>query len=108
MIARLWRTGVDEERMEEYRRFEQRRSEPMFRALEGCLGVLCLRTGTGPAALSLWRDRAAVARLVTNRRYQRNVRSLAQTGGDSIEWSLGCPISDMDTGFRLRHTRCCG
>lgn len=71
--------------------------------------MLCLRTGTGPAALSLWRDRAAVARLVTNRRYQRNVRSLAQTDRwGQYRVSLGCPISDMDTGFRLRHTRCCG
>lgn len=47
MIVRLWRTGVDTEGLETYRRFAKTRSSPMFALLPGHLGHLFMEaTGT--------------------------------------------------------------
>ena len=56
MMVRIWRTAVNLEREPEYKRFQNEESLPMFKAKEGCLGVLFLREPAGWAALSFWRD----------------------------------------------------
>ena len=58
MIVRIWRTGVDRSRLEEYARFEEERSLPMFSEQPGLIGVFFLREGEArAAALTLWEDR---------------------------------------------------
>src|SRR5215210_1273041 len=55
MIVRIWRTGVDRSRLEEYAHFEEERSLPMFREQPGLIGVLFLREGEDrAAALTFW------------------------------------------------------
>ena len=81
MIVRIWRTGVDRNRLEEYARFEEERSLPMFREQRGFLGVLFLREGADrAAALTLWEDMAAVEALTTSPSYLRTVQVLVNTG----------------------------
>ena len=90
MIVRIWRTGVDRNRLEEYARFEEERSLPMFRERSGFLGVLFLREGEDrAAALTLWEDMAALEALATSSSYLRTVQELVDTGlligGQSVD-----------------------
>jgi predicted ester cyclase len=80
-ITRLWRTGVDPVRWEEYAAFEHSRSLPMFRQQRGCLGVLFLRTGdASAAALSLWSGRTDIDAMEASPIYQATVADLEATG----------------------------
>jgi heme-degrading monooxygenase HmoA len=81
MIVRIWRTGVDRSRLEEYARFEEERSLPMFCEQPGLIGVFFLREGEDrAAALTLWEDIAAVEALETSSSYLRAVEELVNTG----------------------------
>lgn len=80
MIARIWRTQVNEARMAEYERYANDHSLPMFRQQTGFLGVLFLRTPHDCAALSFWEDAAAVAALGDSASYQETARRLQATG----------------------------
>ena len=80
MIARIWRTGVDPERIDEYERFERDESIPMFRQQPGFLGVLFLRTGDGCATLTLWKDDAAVQALDDSPSYRIAVEKIEAAG----------------------------
>jgi hypothetical protein len=63
MIVRLWKVKVDPNRIEQYALWETTRSLPMFQELQGCLGVLFLRSREHCLALSLWQDMDAVNKL---------------------------------------------
>ncbi len=81
MLVRIWRTGIDRGRLQEYASFEEERSLPMFREQRGFLGVLFLREGADrAAALTLWEDMAAVEALTTSPSYLRTVQVLVNTG----------------------------
>jgi heme-degrading monooxygenase HmoA len=81
MIFRIWRTTVDATRWDEYARFEQEHSLPMFQQLPGCLGVFFVRlAGNEAAACTLWHDQAAIDRLTDDPLYQRTVAQLEVTG----------------------------
>ncbi len=76
MIVRLWRTKIVLTRIEEYKRFEQEHSLPMFRRQTGFLGVLFLGHGETHAVLSLWKDTQAVEALDTSPTYQQTVQKI--------------------------------
>jgi heme-degrading monooxygenase HmoA len=81
MILRIWRTALDPSRREAYAQFERDRSLPMFRAQPGLLGVLFLREGADrAAALTMWRDLAAVEALRHSPTYQ-DTSAVLQTSG---------------------------
>jgi hypothetical protein len=43
MIARIWRTSIDETRADQYLDFARSRSLPMFRSQQGFVGALFAR-----------------------------------------------------------------
>jgi heme-degrading monooxygenase HmoA len=85
--VRIWRTRLDLERLDEYERFVEEQSKPMFRAQQGFRGVLYSRRRDEVAVLSFWDDKAAVDALDTSATYQQAVRTIGETGflrGESI------------------------
>lgn len=80
MIARIWRTGLDETRAAEYDKFAAEHSLPMFRRQPGFRAALFLRTGDGRAAITLWRDQAAVEALARSAEYRKTVAAIRATG----------------------------
>jgi heme-degrading monooxygenase HmoA len=85
MIARIWRTEIDETRADEYREFAHARSLPMFRAQPGFAGVLFAAQGTQRAVITLWDHLAAAEALDHSATYRAAVAALEATGcrGDS-------------------------
>jgi heme-degrading monooxygenase HmoA len=80
MIVRIWRTGLDESRAEEYDRFATERSLPMFRRQEGFSGVLFSRTADGRAVITLWRDTRAIEALDAGADYRDAVAAISSAG----------------------------
>jgi quinol monooxygenase YgiN len=80
MIVRIWRTGLDETRADEYERFAQERSLPMFRRRAGCLGVILAKPQDGRAVISLWTDMGAVAALDDDPEYGATVEAIMAAG----------------------------
>lgn len=80
MIARIWRTGVDEGRAGEYDVFVVERSLPMFRRQPGLRGVFFVRTADGRAAITLWQDLAAAEALATSEDYLDTVEAIKAAG----------------------------
>jgi heme-degrading monooxygenase HmoA len=80
MIVRIWTTEIDESREDEYRRFEQDHSVPMFRQQQGFVGVVFLRRAGGAAAVTLWRSREDADRLPESTSYRETVQRLESTG----------------------------
>ena len=76
MIARVWRTGIDPERAAEYDVFAAERSAPMFRRQDGIRAVFFVRTATGRAVISVWRDLAAVEALGQSSDYLETVEAI--------------------------------
>lgn len=91
MLLRIWRTGVDPNRWDEYARFEREHSAPMFRQQPGCRGVLFLRLDgdAGAAACSFWDRLKSIEALATSPSYRATVARLASTalltGEQSVE-----------------------
>jgi heme-degrading monooxygenase HmoA len=79
LVVRIWRTGLDESRAQEYEDFALNVSLPMFRRHNGFLGVLFAATGTEREVITLWSDRAAAAALDASPDYQETVRAIEAT-----------------------------
>ena len=81
MLLRIWTTGVNPEREQEYVSYARRRSRPMFLSQPGCLGVFFLRRSDGHhATCSLWSDATSVTALAQAPSYQHIAAGLAATG----------------------------
>ncbi len=80
MIVRIWRTGLDESRAEEYDRFATERSLPMFRRQDGFCAVLFSRIADGRAVITLWRDIQAVEALDASADYRDTVAAIGAAG----------------------------
>ncbi len=80
MIVRIWRTQVDPTREEEYERFTQEHSLPMFHQQKGLLGVLLLHGPEDRAALTMWESVAAVEALESSSTYAETVHRLEGSG----------------------------
>jgi heme-degrading monooxygenase HmoA len=80
---------VKPERFEEYERFAQERSLPMFREQRGFIGVLFLREEADRAAvLTLWEDEQAVEELEASSAYRQTVEAILGSGFLSKEQSV--------------------
>ena len=81
MVARIWRTGVKPERLEEYERFARERSLPMFHEQRGFIGVLFMREEADRAAvLTLWEDEKAVEELEASSLYRQTLEVILGSG----------------------------
>ncbi len=77
----MWRVKVVPARIEEYRRFEQKRCLPMLRRQPGFLGVLFLReAGDRAASVTVWEDGGAVEALESSPSYRGTTRDLVESG----------------------------
>jgi heme-degrading monooxygenase HmoA len=90
MVARIWRTGVKPERLEEYERFARERSLPMFHEQRRFIGVLFMREEEDRAAmLTLWEDEKAVEELEASPLYRQTVEIILGSGLLAKEQSVG-------------------
>lgn len=80
MIVRLWTTGLVPEKAAEYDAFANSHSLAMFRALEGCLGVVFVRSGVRGYVFSLWKDEASVEAMEESELYRGTVRDITAAG----------------------------
>lgn len=89
MIVRIWRTGIDPSRADEYERFADERSLPMFRAQQGFRGVLFTNAAAGGrAVISFWDDASAIDALDRSESYRKTATALGATGILSGEQSV--------------------
>jgi hypothetical protein len=77
MVARIWRTHIDEKRAHEYRRFAHARSLPMFREQSGFLVTANL---SERAVITLWRDLASAQKLDQSDTYKSTVAEIEAAG----------------------------
>jgi hypothetical protein len=80
MIARIWRTGLDESRADEYDAFSVEKSLPMFQRQPGLRAVFFVRTNDGRAAITLWQDLASAEALATSQDYLDTVDAILAAG----------------------------
>jgi heme-degrading monooxygenase HmoA len=80
MVARIWRTRIDETRADDYRRFAEAKSLPMFREQPGFVGVLFAANLAERAVITLWRDIDSARRLDQSETYKRTVAEIEATG----------------------------
>lgn len=80
MIVRIWRTGLDESRADEYEAFAYGRSLPMFQRQPGFRGVFFVRTATGRASVTLWRDLESAEALAQSAEYLEAVAAIQGAG----------------------------
>jgi quinol monooxygenase YgiN len=80
MLVRIWRTRVDPTREEEYIRFTEEFSRPMFQQAPGCLTAVFLNRPPHFGALSYWTDDDALAAFLSSPIYLDTVRRLEETG----------------------------
>ena len=80
MVARIWRTQIDETRADDYRRFAQTKSLPMFRDQPGFLGVLFGAPRGQRTVITLWSDLASAQPLDQSASYKRTVADIEATG----------------------------
>jgi heme-degrading monooxygenase HmoA len=79
-IARIWRTRIDKQRADEYERFADQESLPMFRAHEGLIGVIFGGAEDDRVVISLWGSAHDVAALDASPIYQQTVERIEATG----------------------------
>jgi heme-degrading monooxygenase HmoA len=80
MVARLWTTGLNPERVAAYEVFARDVSLPMFRAADGFLGCIMSRSGDRSRVLTIWRDQDAVNALARSPAYQTTVSRILAAG----------------------------
>jgi heme-degrading monooxygenase HmoA len=80
VIARIWRTGLDENRAAEYEVFAAERSLRMFRRQDGFRAAFFVRTATGRATITLWRDLQAAQALAASPDYLETVEAILAAG----------------------------
>jgi heme-degrading monooxygenase HmoA len=93
VIVRIWRAQIDPARADEYERFAQERSLPMFRSHDGFRGCAFLRDGAECTVITLWEAAGDVAALERSDRYRETVAAIMKTGFiRSAEDSLAGPL----------------
>jgi heme-degrading monooxygenase HmoA len=95
--VRIWTTRLDLSRLDEYERFVEERSTPMFQAQRGFRGVLYTRRRDEVAVLSFWEDDAAVDALETSATYRHAVGAISEAGfliGESV-----VEVYEIQAGF---------
>ncbi len=80
MIARIWRTDFDPDRLDELRRFADEISAPMLGALPGCLGQVHANDGRSWMTITLWESRAHIEQAEASQRYRDTVDAILAAG----------------------------
>lgn len=80
MILRIWRTGIDESRADEYDDFARTVSTPMFHQQRGFRGLLLARSEGVRVVFTLWQDAESAAALDTSETYRRTVSAIQDAG----------------------------
>lgn len=80
LIIRLWVTGLRPDRVADYDAFANSRSLAMFQALDGCEGVIFMRSDCRGYVFSFWRDLASIAALADSPIYLETVRDIVSAG----------------------------
>jgi heme-degrading monooxygenase HmoA len=102
MVLRLWATGLDAARATEYDAFANSRSLAMFKALEGCLGVIFVRSDVRGYVLSFWRDMASIEALEYSELYRSTVRDILAVG--FLEEPQTTELVNLTGGFLSEET----
>jgi hypothetical protein len=79
-IARIWRTRIDQSRTDEYLRFAQERSLPMFRSHAGFAGVVFGGAEDKCVVITFWQDVQSARALDVSPRYQQTVLEIKRSG----------------------------
>jgi hypothetical protein len=79
-VVRLWRTGIDPARADEYDHFAQSRSLPMFRTQPGFVAVLLCSRAAERTVITLWQCWDAVNALDHSATYQATVNEIEAAG----------------------------
>jgi len=101
MIARIWRTQIDESRADEYRSFAQAKSLPMFREQMGFAGVLFAANLDERAVITFWRDAASARTLDESESYKSTVTEIEAAGFRHGETTV--EMFELE-GFLLEYT----
>ncbi len=80
MIARIWRTLVDEDRAEEYEIFARTVSLPMFCGQQGYVGVIMARHEGACVVMSFWESSDDINRLDASAAYKDTVSKILSMG----------------------------
>jgi hypothetical protein len=99
MIVRLWTTGIISSKAAEYDGFASSRSLAMFKTLDGCLGVIFIRSDTKGYALSFWDNAASVEALADSELYQNTVSEIVAAG--FLKEPQTSELVDVTGGFLL-------
>jgi heme-degrading monooxygenase HmoA len=94
LVARLWETGIDESRRDEYDVFAETRSLPMFKRQPGFVGVVLMERHGRRMVLTVWESDAAADALEQAADYRSTVAALEALGllvGDQAvtRWHIG-------------------
>jgi heme-degrading monooxygenase HmoA len=93
MIARIWRAEIDPMRADEYERFAQERSLPMFRSHAGFRGCALARNGGDCTVVTLWDRPEDAAALEGSDRYRETVAAIMAAGFvRRAEEALAAPV----------------
>jgi heme-degrading monooxygenase HmoA len=93
VILRIWKAEIDPARGDEYERFAQERSLPMFRAHRGFRGCAFLRSGADCTMVTLWDRPEDIAALEASTLYRETVTTIMATGFiRTTEDSLAVPV----------------
>src|SRR5438128_1761825 len=79
-IVRIWRTKIDRERADEYRRFANDQSLPMFGAHQGFIGVVFGENEDERVVITFWASREAAAALDASPLYRETVERIEASG----------------------------
>lgn len=96
MKCRIWRTGVVENRIDEYEAFARDVSLPMFRAQQGYRGVVMGGDGGRRCVITYWENDEAIAALDCSPSYKATVERIVATGFLNGEQSV--EIYDVQLG----------
>jgi len=80
VIVRIWRAEIDPARAEEYERFANERSLPMFRSHRGFRGAAMMREGADCTVVTLWDRPEDAAALESSDRYRETVEAIMNSG----------------------------
>lgn len=108
MIMRIWRARVDEARGDEYERFAQQESLPMFQAQAGFRGLVFGRSCDNCVVVTLWEDEAAADSLDASTSYLETVAriraadfSLVDLGVERFNVHAADQVSGLPTNEAL-------
>jgi quinol monooxygenase YgiN len=80
MIVRVWISGYDPARLDDFIAFARDRLEPFFRHQDGCLGCMFNYDDAEWRTVSYWRDLAAIEAVKSSPAYRAMLNELVASG----------------------------